>query len=105
MKLFQSGLNSFFEFLNGEKTILNLFKFIQKMSLGIWQKLLIKILKKKKKTEKLISEDKELIKDAEVVMKRVNNGWYSQLIQKDTSNLMLQEFRNDVNTMIVNTKS
>ena len=102
LKLFQSGLNSFFEFLNGEKNNTEFIQIHSKDEFGDMAKVVNQNIEK---TEKLISEDKELIKDAEVVMKRVNNGWYSQLIQKDTSNLMLQEFRNDVNTMIVNTKA
>ena len=101
LKLFQSGLNSFFEFLNGEKNNTEFIQIHSKDEFGDMAKVVNQNIEK---TEKLISEDKELIKDAEVVMKRVNNGGYSQLIQKDTSNLMLQEFRNDVNTMIVNTK-
>ena len=102
LKLFQNGLNSFFEFLNGEKNNTEFIQIHSKDEFGDMAKVVNQNIEK---TEKLISEDKELIKDAEIVMKRVNNGWYSQLIQKDTSNLMLQEFRNDVNTMIVNTKA
>ena len=101
LKLFQSGLNSFFEFLNGEKNNTEFIQIHSKDEFGDMAKVVNQNIER---TEKLISEDKQLIKDAEIVMKRVNNGWYSQLIEKDTSNLMLQEFRNDVNTMIVNTK-
>lgn len=42
------------------------------------------------KTKKLVDEDDSLIEDAKNVMKRVNNGWYSQLIQKNTSNSILK---------------
>jgi methyl-accepting chemotaxis protein len=102
LKLFQRGLNSFFEFLNGEKNNSEFIQIHSKDEFGNMAKIVNQNIER---TEKLISEDKQLIKDAEIVMKRVNNGWYSQLIEKDTSNLMLQEFKNDVNTMIVNTKA
>ena len=34
-----------------------------------------------------------------------SNGWYSQFIEKTTSNKSLEEFKNDVNKMIENTKN
>ena len=37
-------------------------------------------------------------------MGRVNNGWYSQFIEKSTSNTSLEEFKNNVNKMIQSTK-
>ena len=58
-----------------------------------------------KKTKILIEEDNQLIEDAKLVMNRVNNGWYSQFIEKRTSNTSLEEFKNNVNKMIENTKT
>ncbi|MFW2427719.1 methyl-accepting chemotaxis protein, partial [Aliarcobacter butzleri] len=57
------------------------------------------------RTQKVIEEDVALIEDAKVVMSRVNNGWYSQFIEKSTSNASLEEFKNNVNKMIDNTKN
>jgi len=54
--------------------------------------------------EKILKEDTLLIEDAKIVMNRVNNGWYSQYIEKSTSNTSLEEFKNNVNEMIKNTK-
>ena len=53
----------------------------------------------------MIEEDNHLIEDAKVVMSRVNNGWYSQFIEKKTSNASLEEFKNNVNKMIENTRT
>ncbi|MEV9594927.1 methyl-accepting chemotaxis protein, partial [Aliarcobacter butzleri] len=52
-----------------------------------------------------IEEDVALIEDAKVVMSRVNNGWYGQFIERSTSNASLEEFKNNVNKMIDNTKN
>ncbi len=37
-------------------------------------------------------------------MQRVKNGWYSQFIEKHTSNQSLDEFKNGVNEMIKSTR-
>ncbi|MDD2698268.1 MAG: methyl-accepting chemotaxis protein, partial [Arcobacteraceae bacterium] len=42
--------------------------------------------------------------DAKVVMSRVSNGWYSQFIEKSTPNQSLEDFKNNVNTMIKSTR-
>lgn len=46
-----------------------------------------------------------MIDEAKVVMQRVSNGWYSQYIEKSTPNKALDEFKNNVNDMIKNTKN
>ena len=51
-----------------------------------------------------IEEDKILIEDAKLVIGRVKHGWYSQHIEKNTSNQSLNEFKNEVNDMIKATK-
>jgi methyl-accepting chemotaxis protein len=101
LNLFQQGLDSFFQFLNKEKNHIELIGINSKDEFGIMAKILNHNIEK---TKKLIDEDDGLIEDAKAVMKRVNNGWYSQLIEKNTSNLTLQDFKNDVNQMIINTK-
>ena len=56
------------------------------------------------KIEKGINEDNALIDEAKEVMGKVKHGWYSQLIQRHTSNRSLEEFKEGVNSMIVATK-
>ncbi len=51
-----------------------------------------------------VNEDKELINKARVTMDRVKHGWYNEPITATTSNKNLEEFKNDVNEMIVATK-
>ena len=41
----------------------------------------------------MVNQDHALIEDAKVVMTRVNNGWYSQLIEVSTTNTALEEFK------------
>ena len=57
-----------------------------------------------KQIEKTLNQDVALIDDAKAVMSRVNNGWYSQFIEKSTSNASLEEFKNNVNQMIKSTR-
>jgi methyl-accepting chemotaxis protein len=52
-----------------------------------------------------IEEDLKLIVEAEVVMARVSNGWYSQKIVKSTSNKQLNTLKDNINKMLENTKS
>ena len=56
-------------------------------------------------TEKESALDAALIEDAKVIIKRVTNGWYSQLIEASTTNPSLEEFKNGVNDMIKATKA
>ena len=101
LNLFQHGLDSFFQFLNKEKNNIELIEIYSEDEFGKMAKILNHNIEK---TKKLVDEDDSLIEDAKNVMKRVNNGWYSQLIQKNTSNSILEDFKNDVNQMIINTK-
>ena len=47
-----------------------------------------------------IIEDNNLIEEAEHVMKKVQHGSFTQIIQKETSNASLNNFKNSVNAMI-----
>jgi len=51
-----------------------------------------------------IKEDNELIKEAEHVMKKVQHGLYTQIIEKETANVSLNNFKSGVNTMIEATR-
>jgi methyl-accepting chemotaxis protein len=57
------------------------------------------------KIDEGIQEEQELIKEAEVVMKRVGHGWYSQQIEKSTNNPTLELLKQNINAMISDTKN
>ncbi|MDN5107499.1 methyl-accepting chemotaxis protein [Aliarcobacter butzleri] len=98
----KTELLNFFSFLNKEKNDVTLLDINSKDEFG---EMAIVINENIVKTKKLIEEDVALIEDAKVVMSRVNNGWYGQFIEKSTSNASLEEFKNNVNKMIDNTKN
>ncbi len=54
--------------------------------------------------EKGMDEDKEFIKDAQVVMDKLSHGWLSQHIIANTSNPALEELKNTVNTALIQLK-
>nr|WP_323669637.1 methyl-accepting chemotaxis protein [Aliarcobacter butzleri] len=98
----KTELLNFFSFLNKEKNDVTLLDINSNDEFG---EMAIVINENIVKTKKLIEEDVALIEDAKVVMSRVNNGWYGQFIEKSTSNASLEEFKNNVNKMIDNTKN
>ncbi|MEA2099674.1 MAG: methyl-accepting chemotaxis protein, partial [Campylobacterota bacterium] len=51
-----------------------------------------------------LKEDNLLIEEAELIMNRVQHGWYSETIQGSTSNKSLNNFKDAVNSMIIATK-
>jgi len=60
-----------------------------------------------KREQELISKEKEellLIKEARIVMDKVKNGNYADVILSKTSNKSLEEFKSAVNDMIITTK-
>ena len=56
-------------------------------------------------TKQMIEADNQLIDEAKIVITRVKHGWYSQTIENSTTNPSLEEFKNEVNTMIHATKN
>jgi methyl-accepting chemotaxis protein len=99
---FKDGLISFFSYVNKTSSNVSLLDDKAKDEFGEMAKFVNLNIKQ---IENTINQDIELIEDAKVVMTRVNNGWYSQLIEKNTSNIPLEEFKNNVNEMIKNTKN
>ena len=97
----QKGLKSFFSFLNKEIDSVEKISLDSKDEFGEIAKFINLNIDN---TEKMLIQDNELIDEAKIVMTRVNNGWYSQHIEKRTSNSSLEEFKNNVNKMIENTK-
>src|SRR5574344_1056279 len=98
----QSGLRSFFSFLNKETNKVDKIQLDTTDEFGEMAKFINKNIEL---TEKTINDDNALIDEAKVVMQRVSNGWYSQYIEKTTPNKALDEFKNNVNDMIKNTKN
>ncbi len=97
----KNGLLGFFDYLNRKNSSVQFLDDKAEDEFGEMAKLINENIDK---TKKLIEEDNTLIEDAKNVMNRVNNGWYSQYIEKSTSNNSLEEFKNNVNKMIENTK-
>jgi methyl-accepting chemotaxis protein-2 (aspartate sensor receptor) len=97
----KDGLLGFFDYLNRKSSSV---KFLDDKAEDEFGEMAKVINQNIEKTKRLIEEDNSLIDDAKTVMNRVNNGWYSQYIEKSTSNNSLEEFKNNVNKMIENTK-
>ena len=99
---FKNGLLSFFEYLNKKTQKISLLNDDSKDEFGEMAKFLNENIKD---IEKKLVQDANLIDEAKVVMQRVSNGWYSQLIEKTTLNDSLEEFKNNVNSMITCTRN
>lgn len=101
MREFKTGLDSFFQFLDTRQgkpqtiTINSKDEFYEMATL---------INNNITTIEKAIDEEQMLINSAKSTMHRVKNGWYSETISKTTSNKTLEDFKNDVNDMIIATK-
>ena len=101
LSTFKEGLLSFFSYLNRESSKVELIKIDSKDEFGDMSKVVNENIQQ---IEKTINQDIALIDDAKIVMARVNNGWYSQFVEKSTSNSSLEEFKNNVNQMIKSTR-
>lgn len=102
VELIQNSLEVFFRFLNREsdKTVnitLNTKDEFEQMANMINTNI--------NTTKQMIESDNQLIDEAKVVINRVKHGWYSQTIESSTTNPSLEEFKNDVNSMIAATKN
>ena len=98
---FKNGLISFFDYLNKKTTKISLLEDSAKDEFG---EMAVFVNENIKQIENTLNQDVALIEDAKVVMTRVNNGWYSQFIEKSTANASLEEFKNNVNQMIKSTR-
>ena len=98
---FKIGLSSFFCYLNKEA---NEVIFLDDTALDEFGDMSKMVNENIRQVQKIINEDNSLIEDAKLVMQRVNNGWYSQFIEKSTHNTSLEEFKNNVNEMIKSTR-
>ena len=98
---FKDGLLGFFAFLNRKTNEVKPLDASAKDEFGEMAVLINENIDIVKTT---ISKDNELIDEAKVVMTRVKNGWYSQLIEKTTPNQSLEEFKSALNDMISSTR-
>ena len=101
LKEFENGILSFFKYLNRETNNVERLDDSSPDEIGNMAKVVNENITKTKQT---IDEDNAVIKDAESVVCRVKNGWYSQLIDSSTSNTELENFKSNVNDMINATK-
>ncbi|MDX4026841.1 methyl-accepting chemotaxis protein [Aliarcobacter skirrowii] len=101
LKNFKDGLLSFFNFLNRKSDDITILDASSKDEFGDMAKLINENIDIVQDT---IEKDNELIDEAKKVMMRVRNGWYSQTIDKSTPNASLEEFKNELNEMIIHTK-
>ena len=99
---FQSYLDSFFKFLNRESNDVGKLELKINDEIALMAKEVEQNIVTIKNT---ISQDRELLKEADVVMARASNGWFSQTIQKSTPNDSLMELKDNINIMLNNMKS
>ena len=98
---FQKGLLSFFAYLNKKSITVDILNQSTNDEFGIMAKLVNENIQK---TKDLIDEDQKLIDEAKIVINKVKNGCYSEHIKLNTKNDSLNEFKNDVNNMIIASK-
>ena len=98
---FQNGLLDFFKYLNKESPTVSILDDKNNDEIGTMAK---EVNKNIAIIEKSMNEDNLLLDEAQIVIDRVANGWYSQLINSNTSNASLNNFKDSVNNMIEATK-
>ncbi|PRM96841.1 methyl-accepting chemotaxis protein [Aliarcobacter cryaerophilus] len=98
---FKDGLQSFFDYLNRKSDKILVLDDSSTNEFGTMAKIVNQNIDITKET---ILQDNRVIDEAQIVMNRVSNGWYSQLIEENTINQSLNDFKNNVNSMIVTTK-
>ncbi|MCT7523237.1 methyl-accepting chemotaxis protein [Aliarcobacter cryaerophilus] len=98
---FKDGLQSFFDYLNRKSNKILALDDSSTNEFGTMAKLVNQYIDI---TKESIIQDNRVINEAQIVMNRVSNGWYSQLIEANTINQPLNDFKNNVNSMIVTTK-
>ncbi|PRM92736.1 chemotaxis protein [Arcobacter cryaerophilus gv. occultus] len=98
---FKDGLQSFFDYLNRKSDKILALDDSSTNEFGTMAKLVNQNIDI---TKESIIQDNRVINEAQIVMNRVSNGWYSQLIEANTINQPLNDFKNNVNSMIVTTK-
>jgi len=98
----QNGINSFFNFLNRKTASADRIGLTVNDELG---KMAQEIDKNIELIEQSIKKDNLFIQDAQVVMKRVGNTWFSQYIEASSDNPNLELLKTNINTALVQLKS
>jgi methyl-accepting chemotaxis protein len=97
LSTFQTGLLSFFGFLNRESNNVELINMDSKDEFGTMSKVVNANITK---TQGLIIQDDELINDVKKVVAQVKNGHLNLKVKNDTQNQSLQELKNTFNEML-----
>jgi methyl-accepting chemotaxis protein len=95
----QSGLISFFSFLNHETTKAEIININSQDEFGGMAK---SINENIRKVEAEIIADNKFIDDVQHVMSRVENGWFSQHIEAHTNNSNLESLKSTINQGLTN---
>jgi len=101
LEKFQIGLIDFFSYLNRENNDINLLDDSSSDELGQMAKVVNKNIQR---TKISIEEDNAFISNAESVMSRVSNGWFSAHIDAPTTNPNLKLLQSTVNNALKNLK-
>jgi len=101
IKLFKTGLISFFDYLNKKQTTVET---IQINSKDEFMEMTNLVNENIQSIEKKINDDNEFIRDTQAVMARVQNGWLSQHIEANTSNPDLLLLKSTVNDALTHLK-
>ncbi|MEA3498335.1 MAG: methyl-accepting chemotaxis protein [Campylobacterota bacterium] len=99
---FKKYLESFFKFLNRESKEVDPLIVHSNDEIALMAK---EVEKNISVIQQTISQDRELIDEAEVVLARACNGWFSQTITKSTQNDSLMELKENINNMLNNMKN
>jgi methyl-accepting chemotaxis protein len=100
LKVFQSGLLSFFKYLNKEvDDVVNL-KVDTNDEIGHMAEVVNDNISK---TKVFIEQDKKVIDEIDDVIEKVNNGFLQYQVKQSTSNHQLEELKVKLNDMIVST--
>ena len=102
VKTFKDGLLEFFAYINKERSSANSIKLDSQDEIGQMAKVVNENIVK---IGKGIEEDNYLIEKAKLSMTRVEKGCYRQTIDVSTSNESLENFKQNVNSMIETTKN
>ena len=98
---FKDGLNNFFDFLNRKTDKIELIDIKTSDEFGQMANVINENIKL---TQNTLVDDQKLIDNASIVISRVKHGWYSQVIEAQTSNPTLNILKDGVNDMILSTR-
>jgi methyl-accepting chemotaxis protein len=99
---FENGLLNFFDFLDGKSNTTTQLDTSSMDEIGQMSKVVNEHIEHTKVT---LDRDRELINEAKSVIQDVQRGSFSHEISATTTNSSLEEFKNNVNSMIKNIKA